>query len=86
MAEPETGAEHPARGEREEGLGELAGSLAGVDRGVRVQPVLHPAVHMGFEGADDEGARGGQEQPDGDPAGPAGGHVEQDHEEAEEEQ
>lgn len=76
----------PPASEGEEGLGELAGALAAFDGGEGIQPVPDPAVHVRLQGADGVRAQGGQQQPDRDPADPAGGGEQHDDEEAEEEQ
>lgn len=84
MAEP--GAEQSTGSEGEKRLGELAGAFAALDGGERIQPVVHAAVHVRFERPDGVRAHGREQQPDGDPADPAGGREQHDHEEAEEEQ
>ena len=86
MAEAQARAEDAARREGEQGLGELVGALARLDRREGVQPVLDPAVHVRLQPADGDGAQGGQQQADRDPAGAAGGDVQQDDEQAEEQQ
>ncbi len=80
------GTEEAAGAEGEEGLGELAGALAALDGLERIQPVVHPAVHVRFEGPDGVRAEGGEQQSDRDPADPPGGGEQHDHEQSEEQQ
>ena len=86
---PEAGAERAAGAEGAQGLRGLLGGPGAVRLSVlaqRVQPGLHTLLDVRLEGGHADRAGRGHQQTEDDPAGPLGGDVQHDHEQAEEQQ